>query len=372
MRVVLLGANGMFGKRLAMLLAALPGAQLVLAGRDARALQALRARLQPAPGNAIEALVVDLDGEHAANIITAACPDVLIDTCGPFQQRDYRWPRLAIGTGFHYLDLADAPDFVAGIGVLDGAARAAKVLVCSGASTVPALSSAVLDEYCGRFSALEYVEVGISPGNQAERGRATVRSILSNVGKPHAQFIDGQLHMRAGWSQLRRHRYAAPVGTRWLSYCAVPDALVLPARYPGLRSLEFRAGLELHRMHLGTWLGGLLVRAHLLPSLLPLADWARRLSERWIKAGSDRGAMHVRMRGFDQAQRPLDLSWELIAAQGDGTYVPASAAAAIVRLLIEGQLDRRGALPCVGLLNLGDFADTLRGRAVRFHCEDRP
>jgi hypothetical protein len=78
------------------------------------------------------------------------------------------------------------------------------------------------------------------------------------------------------------------------------------------------------------------------------------------------------MRGLDPQQRPLDLTWQLIAERGDGTYVPASAAAAIVRLLIDSRLAPRGAMPCVGLLTLGDFAHTLHGRAVRFHCDHTP
>ena len=44
-----------------------------------------------------------------------------------------------IAAGAHYLDLADARDFVARIGTLDAAARAAGVAIISGASSVPAL-----------------------------------------------------------------------------------------------------------------------------------------------------------------------------------------------------------------------------------------
>jgi hypothetical protein len=43
------------------------------------------------------------------------------------------------------VDLADGRDFVCGIDVLDPQAKAAGVLLLSGASSVPALSSAVVD-----------------------------------------------------------------------------------------------------------------------------------------------------------------------------------------------------------------------------------
>lgn len=364
LRVVLLGATGMFGQRLAQLLACTDGAQLLLAGRNQSALDALALRLGGAAS--IETLCVDLDHANAERILLSARPDVLIDTCGPFQRRDYALARLAIAGRFHYIDLADAADHVAGIAVLDADAAAAGVLIASGASTVPALTAAVIDAHLPAFRQLLEVDIGITPGNRAERGKATVRSVLSTVGKPHVQFIDGKPAIRAGWSSLRRHRYAQPVGARWLAYCAVPDPLLLPARYPGLRSLQVRAGLELHRMHFGTWLGGLLVRLHLLRSLTPYADWARRLSERWIEAGSDCGAMHVQLRGIGRDGAPLLLEWQLIAEHGDGPFVPTAAAASLVRLLIAGKLDTRGALPCIGLVPLHEFAHTLAQRSIRF------
>ncbi len=364
MRVLLLGATGMFGQRLAELLTAVTGARLIIAGRNQSALNALAQRLGKAVS--IETLCLDLDAADAQQILIRARPDVLIDTCGPFQLRDYSLPRLAIAQGFHYIDLADAADYVAGIQALDAEARAAGVLITSGASTVPALSAAVIDAHRPMFDELQHIDIGITPGNRAERGVATVRSVLSTVGKPHIQFVDGQAQTRAGWSSLRRHRYAAPVGARWLAYCAVPDPLLLPARYPGLRSLQMRAGLELHRMHFGTWLGGLLVRLRVLRSLTPYADWARRVSERWIDAGSDCGAMHVTMRGRGADGAPLAIEWQLIAERGDGPYVPTAAAVSIVRMLIEGRLDTRGALPCIGLVPLTEFAHTLAQRSVRF------
>lgn len=193
-----------------------------------------------------------------------------------------------------------------------------------------------------------------------------MRSILAGVGRPHAQFAHGAIVQRPSWSSLRRHRYAAPVGTRWLAYCPVPDALVLPARYPGLRSLQFRAGLELRRMHFGLWLGAWLVRLRLLSSLAPYAALAKRISERWIGAGSDHGAMHVTLSGQGHDGEAREICWELIAEHGDGPYVPTAAAAALVRALVAGTLAQRGAMPCVGLLQLDDFKQALRGRAIRF------
>lgn len=366
MRVVLLGANGIFGSRLAALLANIPGLNVVLAGRDTTALRALAENLPVVAATTIEVRHIDLDAPtHCAALLEAA-PDVLIDTCGPFQSRDYRLPKLAIEHHFHYIDLADAPDFVVGITTLDAAARAADVLVVSGASSVPGLSSAVIDAFAGEFDALKEIDIGISPGNRTRRGLASIRSVFSGVGKPHAQFERGALRSVPGWSGLHCHHYAAPVGKRWLAYCAVPDPLLLPQRYPGLERLNFRAGVELGRMHFGLWLGAWLVRLRLLSSLTPFAEFAKRTSERWLKAGSDAGAMHVRLRGIDRQGAAHELLWQLIAEDADGPFVPAAAAATLVRLLAQGRIGVRGAQPCIGLLPLDEIRLTLAGRAIRF------
>ncbi len=366
MRVAVLGANGMFGQRLAHLLIAIPGLHLILAGRNSAALKLLADALQNPAGNPVSVAAVDLDAPESIAALCDAAPDILIDTCGPFQSRDYRLPRLAIERGFHYIDLADAPDFVAGIAQWDAQARAADVLVVSGASSVPALSSAVIDQFAGEFSVLKEIDIGITPGNQAERGLATVRSVLSGVGKAHAQFEQGGVRSLPMWSGLRRHRYAAPVGSRWLAYCAVPDPLLLPARYAGLQRLHFRAGLELWRMHFGLWLGAWLVRLRLLPSLAPFAPIAKRISERWLKAGSANGAMHVHLAGTDHHGKAHQLHWQLIAEHGDGPFVPAAAAATLVRLLLQNRMHERGARPCIGLVSLAEIQLTLAGRAIRF------
>jgi saccharopine dehydrogenase-like NADP-dependent oxidoreductase len=370
MRVLLLGASGMFGKRVATLLAQITGLHIVLAGRKLPALVALKNTLVRDARCAIDVLEIDLEAADCEQRILQAAPHILIDTCGPFQLRDYRLPRFAIASGFHYIDLADAPDYVANIGSLDAQARAANVLVTAGASTVPALSSAVIDTYRHRLASLNSIDIGITPGNRAERGLATVRSILGGAGKAHAQFINAAIVSRPSWSSLRRHRYAAPVGPRWLAYCPVPDALVLPQCYPGLRRLEFRAGLELHRMHFGLWLGAWLVRLRLIASLEPMAPLAKRISERWLGAGSDTGAMHISLSGRDAQGVERRIEWQLIATGGDGPFVPAAAAVSLVRRLFDGSLTTRGALPCVGLLSLEDFATTLSGRAIRFQLQE--
>src|SRR5262249_16415157 len=133
---------------------------------------------------------------------------LVIHTAGPFQGQAYDVPRAAIGAGCHYVDLADGRRFVAGIGVLDAEARGRGVSVLSGASSVPALSSAVVARYAPRFRELTSIRIGISSGARTP-GLATVRGIFGYAGKPFTHLENGESKTAYGWLASQRHRFPA-------------------------------------------------------------------------------------------------------------------------------------------------------------------
>jgi hypothetical protein len=365
MRVLLLGGYGNFGALIARELAHDAGFELVIAGRNATAAEAFAGKL----GTQVRAAMFDIDAPDFAKQLAALAPDLVIHTCGPFQGRDYRVANAALDAGAHYIDLADARAFVAGIGVLDAKARAANQLVVSGASTVPGLSAAVIDRYWNEFAVLTDIDIGVSPGNRAPRGIATVAAILSYVGRPLHMWTNGQWHNVWGWQDLRREKYPDPVGSRWLGNCDVPDLALFPPRYPGLKRLRFGAGLELGFLHLGLWLLSWPARWHLLPRLDRWAHGLKRISDWFLAWGSDTGAMHVRLRGTAADGRPLTLSWTLIAGSGHGPQVPATAAIVLARKLARNQLSARGATPCLDLFSLDEFLAALASYDIRIQIQ---
>ena len=141
-RVLVLGGYGHFGGRICRALST--AATLIVAGRDAaKATQAARTL-----GIAHEGVALDYTATDLADRLRALHVDAVIHTCGPFQGQSYHVAQDCIAAGAHYIDLADGREFVTGISALDAAARTASVLVVSGASTLPALSSAVINEPC--------------------------------------------------------------------------------------------------------------------------------------------------------------------------------------------------------------------------------
>ena len=75
-------------------------------------------------------------------------------------------------------------EYVCGIKTLDQAARQARVSIISGASTVPALSSAVIESAQHKFASISAMHYGIATGAKTPRGLATTKAILSYIERP--------------------------------------------------------------------------------------------------------------------------------------------------------------------------------------------
>ncbi len=366
LRVLLIGATGVFGSRLAEGLAREPGIALILAGRTAASLN----RLKRASGGATEAAVLDRD-RIVADDLRGLAADVAIDAAGPFQESGTALIEAAIEARCHYLDLADGRAFVAGIRRFDAAARAAGTLVLSGASSTPALSHAVLDRLTAGWRGIDTIRVAISPGNRAPRGLAVVRAILSYTGQPVRVFRDGGWTTAPGWG-LTHEREFPGLGRRLASLCETPDLDLLVERYRPRVAAEFFAGLELALLHRGLAFAGFAVRLRILPSLAPLARPMRFLAALLEPFGTDRGGMVVEVAGRDAAGRPARACWSLVAAGGVGPTIPTLPALALARRLRDGRAGGPGAGPCVGRLDLDDFAADFARHGITTQTETQP
>jgi NAD(P)-dependent dehydrogenase (short-subunit alcohol dehydrogenase family) len=344
--IMIIGASGVFGSRLVKLMQREQGWDLILAGRRLEPLQKIAAKHADCSIRQIDRdriMASDLDGIN-----------MVIDAAGPFQQSHSAVIDAAIAARCHYVDLADGREFVASIGRFDAAAKKAGIAVITGASSIPALSHAVIDDLTAGWHQIDSIRVGIFPGNRAPRGRAVVEAILSYSGKPVRVFREGAWQEHPGWGML--HRADIPgIGKRWASICDTPDQDLLVARYAPKQAAEFFAGLELSILHVGLWGLSLPVRWGLIPSLRPAAGAMLWLAQRFLPFGSDKGAMDIIVSGLDQAAQPILRRWTLSADTGRGPYTPTLAALAMARRLRDGHYNYVGAMACAGLLSLAEF-----------------
>ena len=352
-RVLLLGAYGAFGARIAERLAPEPGLELIVAGRSLERARETARRLSAKGCASVVPAGMDATTISGADLLQMR-PTLLINASGPYRNQDYRLARVCIAAGVHYIDLADARGFVVGIGVLDKQAREAGVLVVSGASTVPALSAAVIDAYAPQFARLDSASIVIAPGNSFDPGLATTQSILSTLGRPFAAPLDGRTTAVHGWQELQR-RPIPGLGRRWLGACDTPDLQLFPQRYPSLRTVQVFAALEVGAFHLGLWSLSGLVRAGLLrwPERLAAPLLALKRTMRFL--GTDVGGMAITLEGEGHSGKQKRIDWSLIARRGHGPFIPAMPSVILAKRLLAGTLTTRGAMPCLGLFTLEEF-----------------
>ncbi|WP_241688334.1 saccharopine dehydrogenase family protein [Pseudoxanthomonas composti] len=350
-RVLVLGGYGHFGARIVRALSDGPGIHVIAAGRHP---DMARTVLSPQVLARIICARVDTRAQDLAAQLRATGAQLVVHTAGPFQGQGYEVAHACLQAGMHYIDLADGRDFVRDFPArLDAAARAAGRSAITGASTLPALSSAVVDALRPQFTELHEIATVIAPAQATPLGMATVRAVLSYCGQPFQCWRDGRWQPTRGWADPQPVRFAR-LAPRLASPCDVPDHDLLVQRYPGARSVQFRAALELPFLQRCLAVIASL-RAGGVP--LPMAALARVFARagRWFdRFGTDRGGMLVELRGLrdgsDQALR-----WELTAPMLHGPEIPCFAAVLLARRFARGEALPTGAHACVGLIGLAEF-----------------
>ncbi len=363
--VLVLGGTGVFGRRIAANLAKRKELDLVIAGRDGASAAAY---VRVLGADRAASLVVDLKKADAVVRLLAPKPAVIVDTVGPFQTRNLALPRRCAERGVHYVDIADARSRVAEIASLDSMARVENVAIVSGASTVPAISTAIVDELAPNPREVVAIDVGISPGQRTPRGLATARSILSYCGRPVPVLGDGD--PAYGWGELDRHCIRRPWASAGSRTWTRPSARSGARATRRSKARRFRAGLEISLLHLGLALLSRGVRLGVLPSLTHFAPPFLRIAAAFDWLGSDAGAMHVRVQTRDAHARSMTREAVLVAEDGDGPQIPAAPAALVVKKLLGlpgyAPLEKRGAFPCIGILTREEIMAELRDFAIRY------
>jgi len=368
-KILVLGGYGNFGKRIAAGLSDFGGVTVCIAGRNYAKAQALADQLNSqSPSSSYTPIALDIFASEFADQLKRLVPDLVIHTSGPFQGQDHRVPAACIDAGAHYIDLSDDRRFVCDIGSLDAQARVKGCLLVSGASSVPGLSSVVVDHYRDQFGCIDSIDMAIAPGNKAERGEATVRGILSYTGHPFRVTEAGQFVDAYGWMSSRQLDFGGVIGRRWLANVDVPDLELFPERYEDVKTVRFQAGLELPILHLGMGFMAWLARYRLIPDWSVYTKPIVAASNLFDRFGTDIGGMQIEISGRDQAGKRKTIKWTLVAENGIGPYIPTMSALILAKKLMNNQLSDTGAKACLGMYSLADFHSHIEPYDI--HCRE--
>ncbi|MGI8907758.1 MAG: saccharopine dehydrogenase family protein [Candidatus Sumerlaeaceae bacterium] len=353
--VTVLGGYGVFGSRICSSLAAHPDISLIIAGRNRAAGERF--------ANSIGATFRYVDTRQPDSLDDLINGSYLvIHAAGPFQEADYSVARSCIRCGTHYIDLADARDFVAGITSLDNEARERAVFITSGCSSVPAITSALVRELAPQFRQMQNIQIALSPGNQNPRGASTISAILSYLGRQIRVFQDGRWITRRGWGDARVLDFPFPVGQRHVYNCDVPDLELFPAIWR-VESVRFSAGLELNCFN---WILAAISRVRVIlpmPWLSKLATIMLKISLLFFRLGTKNGSLAVWVNGVGHDGQLVERRLAIVT-DDDGPATPSTPAIVLARRLVEVGPPAVGAYPCIGFISLEDLKPVLHSFGV--------
>ncbi|MCZ7479087.1 DUF4166 domain-containing protein [Rhizobium rhizogenes] len=364
MKILILGGYGVFGGRLAELLADISCIEILVCGRSLARAQTFcegwrgQAQLRP----------LMLDRRDLVEALRVHKPDLVVDASGPFQNYGnecYAVITACIDARIDYLDFADAADFVFGVSQFDERAKAAGIFVLSGVSSFPVLTAAVLREMAKDMEIVT-VEGGIAPSPYAGIGLNVMRAVVGYAGTPVKLFRHGEPSHGVGLAESRRFTVAVPgrlpLRNIHFSLVDVPDLQVIPPEYPSMTDIWMGAGPVpefLHRML------NVLAKARArfaLPSFAPLSPLFHAVLNR-LRFGEHRGGMFVRAGGL-AAGKPLEMSWHLLAEGDDGPYIPSMAIEALIRKMLNGERPLPGARAGTAALELADYDGLFRSKTI--------
>jgi hypothetical protein len=350
MRVLVLGGYGNFGARICRALASSPEIELFVGGRDATRCEAFAKSL----GTACAA-PMDHQAPALSQRLRQMGAGLVIHTAGPFQQQAYVVALAAAEAGAHYIDLADGRRFVCDFpAAVDAAFRAKERTAITGASTVPALSSAVVQALSQDWQRLDSIDICIAPAQTAPRGVATLQAVLSYCGEPVKVWRQGRWTSQPGWAAPQPVRFAR-LRERRAAVCDIPDLELFPAHFAGVQSVEFRAALEVGLAQTGLAVLAALRGARLIPSPAGLAGLLNAAAPLLDRFGSALGGMYVRVKGVDCNGQPVQRAWHIAADDDHGPEIPCMAAILLARRLAAGEALPVGARPCLGDVALAEF-----------------
>jgi saccharopine dehydrogenase-like NADP-dependent oxidoreductase len=355
MRVLVLGGYGNFGARICRALVADASIELLVGGRDATRASAFAAELNRTHGGQACGVAVDWQSVHFSQALRGHGVELLIHTAGPFQGQNYAVAQACAQAAVHYIDLADGRRFVCDFAqAMQVPFAAANRVAISGASTVPALSSAVVDFLCLGWQRIDAIDMCIAPAQTAPRGVATLEAVLSYCGVPVQVWRKGQWQSEIGWAHPQRVEFQR-LKARLGAVCDIPDLELFPTHYEVQGRMVFRAALEV----------GLSQRAFAVLAWLRQRGWLKNPSslagllnagaKLFDPLGSALGGMVVRVAGLNADGARTKRAWHIAADNDHGPEIPCMAAILLARRLAAGEPMEVGARACMGLHALSEF-----------------
>jgi predicted dinucleotide-binding enzyme len=177
---------------------------------------------------------VRIDANERASIAAGVRRgDIIIDAAGPFHSRLTALAEAAIEIGVDLIDINDDLGYGQRMLALESRIASAGIRVLSSASTVSAVSAAVV-RHAGIAVPMR-VSSFLVPASRQSAKAGVAKSLLHSVGRPISIWRGGRLQTVPGWSEPRQFNMPAGVGRVTGRLFETADAIFLPRIWPSLR-----------------------------------------------------------------------------------------------------------------------------------------
>ncbi|MCG8519405.1 MAG: saccharopine dehydrogenase NADP-binding domain-containing protein [Pseudomonadales bacterium] len=328
-RVVVVGGYGPLGTRLCHHLSQQAGLDLVVAGASQAATTALASRLSPQARAQLSTSLLAPEQSDFSSRLQALAPDLVIDADGPFRSGRLRVAEACLRVGAHYLDTATERRHVCNLAQLNQSAQQAGVLLVSGATAAPGLTSAVVSHYRDDFATLASVDLALAPGRQVG-----IRYPLAT-------------RLPCRWD------FGGAVGHHWTIAADAADQVLLPGACEVSERVQLQVAVPRNWRRLPAMamarLRSLAAPCQKLPAVpAPAPSLA-------TQSGADPAALQVVMTGTDRRNRRQTLCWQLTMATGDNIDLAILPALLLARRWLQRGHWPSGAGPCVARLSLAEI-----------------
>jgi saccharopine dehydrogenase-like NADP-dependent oxidoreductase len=237
MRVLVLGATGIVGRRVAAELARSDEVtDLIIGGRDHERLHRAASLL----GDKARAALVDLED---AALLEPACAqaDVVVNCCGPAHLTELVAAGAAVEAGVAYVSLANDYAAAGSVAQLDQQARASGARVVSGCALAPGITTLLVALAHEELDDVEETEISVAYSYRDLPTPAHTAHLIHTLSTPVATISDRELIVDRTNGSPHLVYFPEPVGWVETVTCAHPEVHNLKAR--GLPSLRVRMGL---------------------------------------------------------------------------------------------------------------------------------
>lgn len=359
-RILIFGANGVFGRRTLRRLSLVQDLELraVCRSREQANLlaQMFGPRVIPLQGN--------VDNLDEVRTLSKGA-DAIFHCAGPFSRQPFHPLTVALEKNIDYADLGDDPTYLkTAARAIESAPRADRLTIC-GASSLPSMTSLLVHLAQVRFENIEQIDVHVFIGNRNPKGWGAIQYLIHALRHPFLSTVGSKQILTESWSTHHHFQNALNSTTYPFSRIEAPEDHFFPLWF-GAQQVAFWVSLQYEWIH----------------RVIRMIKSVQRISPSWLdpmwvnllfyghpiflkRFGSTQGMLHVST--THSTTQGIQKIWQQLSATDEGQRVP-SFPLAIIGRIIAGELPRpnNGATRFIDVLSPHDFLEQLALEGISY------